>query len=107
MEVKKKDEKYKKKNGFLIIHRDNQNDDADYWRVAVPDDVEQKNLIIRKLHCRSFSAHPRVNRTVAKAQEQFFWRGMTGQVRELVESCQICQTRKSDHTLPKGKLQSV
>ena len=32
---------------------------------------------------------------------------MTGQVREFVESCPICQTEKSDHTLSKGKLQSV
>ena len=47
VEVKKKHEKYKKKTGFLVIYRDNQNEEADYWRVVVPDDVEQRILIIR------------------------------------------------------------
>ena len=31
---------YKKKNGFLVIHRHNQNKEDNYWRVVVPDDVE-------------------------------------------------------------------
>ena len=32
---------------------------------------------------------------------------MTGNVREYVESCPVCQTEKSDHTLARGKLQSI
>ena len=32
---------------------------------------------------------------------------MTGPVREFVEICPVCQTNKSDHTLSRGKLQTV
>ena len=91
----------------MVVHREGINEEFDYWRAVVPDDANSRNLIIRELHCIPFSAHPGVNRTVAKVQTHFFWRGMTGHVREFVESCCVCQTEKSDHTLSKGKLQSV
>ena len=32
---------------------------------------------------------------------------MSGNVRDLVENCPVCQMEKSDHTLSKGKLQST
>ena len=32
---------------------------------------------------------------------------MTGDIREYVESCLICQVEKADHTLARGKLQST
>ena len=32
---------------------------------------------------------------------------MTGDIREYVESCPICQVEKADHTLARGKLQST
>ena len=32
---------------------------------------------------------------------------MSGNVREFVENCPVCQMEKSDHTLSKGKLQSI
>ena len=32
---------------------------------------------------------------------------MTGDIRQLVENCPVCQTEKSDHTLAKGKLMST
>ena len=107
VEIKKKGEKYRRKNGFLVIHQDKQNEDVQYWRVIVPDNFESRNLIISELHCIPFSAHPGVHRTLAKVQQYFYWKGMTSHIREYVESCQVCQTEKSDHTLSKGKLQSV
>ena len=63
--------------------------------------LSRKNFFIRELHCIPFSAHPGMNRTVAKVQKHFFWRGMTNQVRDFLESCPICQTEKCDHTLSK------
>ena len=32
---------------------------------------------------------------------------MTADIREFVESCPICQTEKSDHTLTRGQLQNM
>ena len=32
---------------------------------------------------------------------------MTGNIREFVESCPVCQIEKTDHTLSRGMLQST
>ena len=50
VEVIKKENKYKRKNGFLVVHREGQNEEFDYWRVVVPDDANSRNLIIRELN---------------------------------------------------------
>ena len=46
-------------------------------------------------------------RTIQKVRRHFFWKGMTGNVREFVESCPVCQIEKTDHTLSRGMLQST
>ena len=78
-----------------------------FWRTVVPDNENSRNLIISGLHNIPFVAHPGVLRTIEKARKHFYWKGITGHVREYVESCSVCQTEKADHTLRKGKLQSV
>ena len=60
-----------------------------------------------ELHVIPYSLHPGIQRTVQKVRKHFFWRGMTGNVREFVESCPVCQTEKTDHTLGRGVLQST
>ena len=40
-------------------------------------------------------------------QQHIFCKGKAGSVHDFVESCQVCQTEISDHTLIKGKLQSI
>ena len=69
--------------------------------------MDLKNLILIELHSVPHSAHPGVQRTLGKVRKTFFWRGMTGDVREFVESCPTCQVEKSDHTLSRGQLQST
>ncbi len=99
--------KYKMKHKILLVHQRSQGDDVDYWRVVIPDDMDLKNLILIELHSVPHSAHPGVQRTLGKVRKTFFWRGMTGDVREFVESCPTCQVEKSDHTLSRGQLQST
>lgn len=72
VEANTKDENIKTKNVFLVIHEDNTNEEIDYWKVVLPDDVEIKTVFIRKLHCILISAHPRVNRMAAKVRKHFY-----------------------------------
>ena len=66
-----------------------------------------RKFIVTELHVIPYLLHPGIQRTVQKVRKHFFWRGMTGNVREFVESCQVCQTEKTDHTLGRGVLQST
>ena len=105
--IKKGNEVYKMVNKILLIHQTGQDVGIDYWRVVVPNDKTMRDQIIQELHSIPYSAHPGIQRTVGKVRKSFFWRGMSGHIREFVENCPVCQMEKSDHTLSKGKLQST
>ena len=105
--LKRGQEKFQMKKNLLMIHIVGQPEDVEYWRVVVPDDLEVKSLLVSELHSVLYAAHPEVQRTLNKVCSYFWWRGMTGDVREFVESCPTCQLEKIDHTLKKGSLQSL
>ena len=106
-EVRGKGEVYKIKRDLLVVHQEGQGSNVDYWRVIIPDDVSTRNFVVTELHNIPYSLHPGVQRTLYKVRRHFFWKGMTGHIREFVESCPVCQVAKSDHTLHRGKLQST
>ena len=81
--------------------------ELDYWRIVVPDNKEIRDRVVQELHSIPYSAHRGIQRTIGKVRKSFFWKGMSGNVREFVENCPVCQMEKSDHTLSKGKLQST
>ena len=89
------------------MHQKNQNEELDFWRMIIPDDNAVKNFVITELHDIPYSLHPGIQRTVQKVRRHFFWKGMTGNIREFVESCLVCQTEKTDHILSRGMLQST
>ena len=106
-QIKKNNLIFKRMNELLFVHDQNQDVDLDFWRIVVPDRVDIKEQIVRELHSTPYSAHPGIQRTIAKVRRSFYWKGMLGDVRQFVENCPVCQTEKSDHTLAKGKLQST
>ena len=91
----------------MFVHDQNQDVDIDFWRIIVPDNFEIKAQIVRELHSTPYSAHPGIQRTIARVRRSFYWKGMLGNIRQFVENCPVCQMEKSDHTLTKGKLQST
>ena len=107
VEIKKNKEKFKMKRGMLVIHKDGQDPDLDYWRTVIPDSTPVKNFVVTELHAVPYSIHPGMQRTLQKVRRHFYWKGTTGDIREYVESCPICQVEKADHTLARGKLQST
>ena len=90
-----------------MIHKDGQDTDLDYWRTVIPDNTSVKNFVVTELHAVPYSIQPGMQRTLQKVRRHFYWKGMTGNIREYVESCPICQVEKADHTLARGKLQST
>ena len=62
---------------------------------------------MRELHSTPYSAHPGIQRMIARVRRSFYWKGMLGNVRQFVENYLVCQMEKFDHTLANGKLQST
>ena len=90
-----------------MIHRNEQSEGIDYWRVVLPDSVSVRNFVISELHAVPYSIHPGIQRTLQKVRSHFYWKGMTGNIREYVETCSVCQVEKTDHTMSHGVLQST
>ena len=104
VEIKKNKEKFKIKRGMLVVHRDDQDTELDYWRMIIPDSTSVKNFVVTEMHAVPYSIHPGVQRTLQKVRRHFYWKGMTGDIRQYVESCPICQVEKADHTLTSWKV---
>ena len=100
-------EKYKMQKKLLMIHVTRQQEDVEYWRVVVLDDLDVKSLLVSELDSVPYSAHPGVQRTIGKVRRYFWWKGMAGDIREYVENCPTYQLGKIDHILRKGRLQSL
>ena len=98
---------FKRMNGMLVVHDQNQDTELDFWRIVVPETNEIKERIVQELHSTPYSAHPGTQRTIARVRRSFWWKGMLGDIRQFVENCPVCQMEKSDHTLAKGKLMST
>ena len=98
---------FKRMHGILYVHDQRQDADLDFWRIIVPENEQMKSQVVQELHCTPYSAHPGIQRTIARVKRSFWWKGMVGDIRQFVENCAVCQTEKSDHTLAKGKLMST
>ena len=98
---------FKRMNGILFVHDQSQDSNLDFWRIVVPENEALRTQVVQELHCTPYSAHPGIQRTIARVKRSFYWKGMVGDIRQFVENCAVCQTEKSDHTLAKGKLTST
>ena len=75
------DLRFKKMNEILAVHDRNQDKDLEFWRIVVPDKQEIKEHIVQEMHSIPYSAHPGIQRTIAKVSKSFDWKGMLGDVR--------------------------
>jgi hypothetical protein len=71
-------------------------------RLCVSKDSD-KGEILTEIHDSKLSAHPGRFRTLAKAQGNYFWRGMYRDVDDFVASCDVCQKKKDDKLRRQGE----
>jgi hypothetical protein len=74
-------------------------------RLCVPKGAD-KGEILTEIHDSKMSAHPGRYRTLAKAQGNYFWRGMYRDVDDFVASCDVCQKKKGDKLRRQGDAQA-
>ena len=85
---------FKRMHGILYIHDQSQDSDLDFWRMIVPENEVGKTQVVQELHCTPYSAHPGIQRTVARVKRSFWWKEMVGDIRQFVENC-ACVRQKS------------
>ena len=86
------------------MHEDNQSTTYEYWRTVIPNDTELKKTVMKELHCVPYAGHPGFARTLEVIRTSFYWKHMTQDVRAFVVDCPVCQTEKSSHLQPAGRL---
>jgi transposase InsO family protein len=59
------------------------------------EDRKEQMEIIKSYHENPLSGHQGIKRTLDRIKVNFFWRGMTADVRKYVRTCPICQKYKS------------
>ena len=96
--------KYRIKRGLLKVHEEQQSTTYEYWRTVLPNDDNIKRTVLKELHCVPYSGHPGFARTLEVVRTSFFWKHMHQDVRAFVIDCPVCQTEKSSHLQPAGRL---
>ena len=95
------------KAGTLKVHEKGQDQTSNYWRTVVPNDIDIKRMILHELHYVPYSGHPRFTRTLKIAEQFFYWRHMSPDVRDFILDCPVCQAEKGSNLKPDGELQPL
>ena len=88
-EVQVNERVYRIKNGTLKVHEREQKVTTSYWRTVVPNEVELKRTILRELNCVPYSRHPNFTRTLELAEQFFYWKHMSPNVRDFFLDCLV------------------
>jgi len=73
-------------------------------KVYVPRDDELRTEIVRLYHDMPIGEHREQWKTVELVTQNFWWPGVTKEVKRYVEGCDICQCNKNCTEQPAGKL---
>ncbi|PKU61934.1 putative mitochondrial protein [Dendrobium catenatum] len=77
--------------GRLVLHRDS---------AFVP-------ILLREYHDSRVGGHSGVEKTYRRVKAEFFWKGLRGDVEDMVSKCDICQRNKYQACAPSGLLQPL
>lgn len=63
-------------------------------RIVIPDDMELKKMLLRRVHDHEMSGHPGIAESFRKLAKEVYWPGMNTYVQNYVKGCPICQQYK-------------
>jgi len=95
-------------NGLLYIRsqaRGMRKRDKRPMQLVVPQSMQED--VMRVAHESLVGGHMGLEKTVDKIRNEFYWPRMYSDVSHWVESCTVCQQRKSPTTINRGEPQSI
>nr|KYP63732.1 Transposon Ty3-G Gag-Pol polyprotein [Cajanus cajan] len=80
-----------------------------YWkhRLVIPPKHPLIKQVLHEFHNSPIGGHAGTARTLARISAQFFWKGMSRDIKNHVQQCLLCQQAKTSTTLPAGLLQPL
>ena len=92
-------------NGVLKRKYDDVHGNRLWMQLFVPHSL--KSEIMEQLHSGTLEGHLKVNKTVAKIRQRFYWPGMYHDVEQWVSTCHRCATRNTAPQHNQGPLQTI
>ena len=87
-----------------VLYRSFSGPSGDFCQLIVPQSM--RPAILSLAHDTPFSGHLAAKRTLARIQTEFFWPGITRDVKTFCRTCPRCQKTKRKGKTPKAPLQS-
>ena len=77
------------------------------WKVWLPHTSDIRKEIMEECHDNESAGHKGFQRTKELVLRNFWWKGVSADIRDYVNSCPICQTVKVDRRRKLGQLQPL
>ena len=90
-----------------IVYTQGVDDKPEDWQIYIPSNKNIKQKILEELHDSPAGGHMGYQKTVDSVRRQFWWQGITEDVKDYVFSCQKCQEMKTRHQQTGGLLQPL
>jgi hypothetical protein len=90
-----------------IVYTQGVEDSPGDWKIYIPSNKTIKQKILEELHDSPAGGHLGYQKTVDSVRRQFWWQGITEDVKDYVFSCQKCQEMKTRHQQTGGLLQPL
>jgi hypothetical protein len=66
-----------------------------------------KHKVLSFVHFDPTSGHSRYDKTLQRANNDFFWKGMRKDLKSFIRGCDVCQRSKHENSFPAGLLQPL
>ena len=63
--------------------------------------------VLKELHNSPLGGHLGVNKTTSRALERYYWPGYSADIGSFIQTCDVCQRRKTTVPSPQTALQSI
>ena len=74
-------------------------------KVYIPVNPELRYKILHENHDSPLAGHLGTEKTIKNIQWDYYWPNMLKEIKEYVQSCDLCQRNKSSNQTPAGLLQ--
>lgn len=97
---------WKVENNLLFVKFDNRADclHPDVWKMIVPESARMR--VLEECHDEPTSGHVGIAKTKHRVLQRYFWPGVSKDVINYVNGCDVCKQCKSKNSLKHGKMGS-
>jgi hypothetical protein len=89
--------KYSTRDGVLLYKQ----------KIILGQSPEIKAQVLKFVHSDPMAGHSGYDKTIQRAKQDFYWKGMRKEIKRFIKECDVCQQNKHENTRPAGLLQPL